>query len=389
MPETDTPPPTESTSITNADGSPPVPSLAEFQTGLEQVFANRPGARTADPHAVEGEEPTTEPTTEPTPTPNKAEKQAPSKPSVADLPQRGPKAAQWKEVNDERARLRQQVTKLEADLKTYHDRDTDFAQLEPLKAKVAEYDKILREVAAERHPELIGPIQAKVQAATELAKKAVTDPELQQQVLTLLRQPQSDERDEALQKVMDDLPQIRRGRLEKAILDIDAAQDERASLSSRSAEAINQRQEADRQRRSAVLKEFDVELADWIGDEKGLDILRTVTGNNEHNTRAKEIVEKARQLYGGNVQKPRDVARAALWASVAPYVVEQNNALLSELEKVKGEIGKLRAMTPGFEGQGSAATTGDETGESDLPKGETLSERLVRGYIRAGGQIGR
>lgn len=380
------------TSTTTTTGAPPAPSLADFQAGLEQVFA----AKAADPHAdpdaaPEPEAPSSpeDTTAAPSPTAPAQPKPSASKSPVAELPTRGPKAAQWKEVNEDRERLRSRVAELETSLKGYQDKEVDFGQVEPLKKKVAEYDKILREVAAERHPDLIGPIQAKMNQAVDLVKRAISDQAQQAEVMQLLQQPPSEQRDTALEKILEDLPQLRRGRLEKAMLTMEEALGERATLASRSAEAIAQRQQAEQQRRQSVLQEFDAELKDWTGDEKGLDLLRSIVGNAEHNARAKTIAETARSLYSGNVQKPRDVARAALWASVAPYLVEHNTALMGEVEKLNSEINKLKGVSPGLGGSSATAPAGDAADNGELPTGESLSERLVKGYLRLGGSIGQ
>lgn len=321
-----------------------------------------PNPDDVDPTATAKPEPVAKPTaTEPVP----------------ELPRRGPKAEQWRVVNEDRARLRGEKVKLEARIKELE------TQTHPDFEKVAkerdDYKNLLREIAVERDPEIVGPILEREKKAVEMVKRAIPEDQ-QAEVLDLLQKPPSDARDEALSKVMEGLSLIKQNRLDTARREFEDLQEQRRGLSARSQEAIQKRQEQDQQRRATYVREFQAETADWLSEEKGLDLLRPKAGDEAHNARAKDIMESAQALFSGKNLTPRQFARAAYQAVTQPFLAEQTYALQQKVEELEGVITKLKGGTgPVPIPSGDAGHVAEPTEEVwDPASGETLVQFQMR-----------
>lgn len=376
-----------------------IPSMEEFTRGLAQAFDEKArtlteaqaapakiaaAAATAETAAPESETPDHE---EPKAEPEKpAAKAAVTKPTaskpVADLPAGGVKSAQWKEVKEEREKLRGRVTELETKLKEVESLSSRYADYEETKKKLEQYQATLREVAAERDPELVAPIISRINAAAAIVKQSIPA-DLQDEALALMKQPPTDARDEALSKILETLPILRQDRVRTAIREMESAMEERGQLAAKSQQAIERRQQAEQQRRQQMQQEFEQEMAEWTSESKGLEMLRTIPGNNEHNERARNIQESAKMLFGGSKLSTREFARAALWATTAPYLAEQNQSLVQQLAERDEIIAKLKATNPDIAG-GTAGGDNGEAAPATKPEGMPLSQWLVQNAQREG-----
>jgi hypothetical protein len=290
-------------------------------------------------------------------------------------------------VKEEREKLRGRVTELENQLKQRETETSKYADYEETKKKLEQYQATLREVAAERDPELTAPIIKKFQEAAALAKTALPS-DLQDEAIALMQQPPSDARDNALEKILETLPTIRRTRVERAITEMEDAMRQRGQLAEQSQQAVERRAKAEQQRRVQVQEEFNQELNEWTSEDKGLEMLRAIPGNSEHNERARNIQESAKMLFGGSKLSTREFARAALWATTAPYLAEQNQSLQQQLAERDEVIAKLKATNPDI-GSGSAGSSDSaESQASAKPDNMPLSQWLVQNAQREGIRFG-
>lgn len=368
-----------------------VGGIEEFTKGLAQVFDEKARTLTeaqsapARIAAATAPSPAAAPETETEEVENAPAAKTPvtTKPTVAkpvaDLPAGGVKSAQWKEVKEERDKMRGRVTELEAKLKEVESRSSQYSDYEETKKKLEQYQATLREVAAERDPELTAPIIKKMQEAAQLAKTALPA-EFQDEALGLMQQPPSEARDNALEKILETLPTIRRTRVERAITEMEDAQRQRGQLAEQSQQAIQRRQQAEEQRRMKIQEDFKEELAEW-SSEKGPEMFREIPGNKEHNARAREIQENARLLFSGAKITTREFARASMWTALAPHLAEQNSSLMQQISELNEQINKLKGTSPGLGDSGSATT---ESTPDTKPDGMPLSEWLVKNAMREG-----
>ena len=293
---------------------------------------------------------------------------------------------QWEEVNTEREKLRTQVKELEAERGQWDQARKAVEEAAQLKTKIAEYDTILRQVAAERHPDLIGPINAKIEAAVKLARSAVAKDQAEN-VARVLTQPDSDERDGQLDTILDGLSTTKRARLLKAMTDVEEASAQRGALAEHSQQVLMQREQARARQHEQHLSQFDVEMASWVDPANGIELLVEKPGDIEHNQRRNAILENAKALYSGQVSSPRDLARAAIWSAFGETLNLQNIALIKQVTKLNEEITKLKSASPGLGGSGHTDTSG--SGPEEKPADMPMSKWITLQAEKAGYQWGR
>lgn len=296
-------------------------------------------------------------------------------------------AQQWKEVNEDRAALRAKVAEFEAEKTKWQQERTALDELPKIKTRADELDKILRQVAAERHPDLIGPIQQRQQTALALAKSVVPS-EQADLVAGLLLQPDSEARTDALSEIVDSLKSVKRGRLEKAINEFDSAVADRNQLAAKSQEVYAQRQQQIAQQHAANVAQFDTELADWTNPANGLEMLIDKPADPAHTERRNRILSNARALFNGEVTDVREIARAALWSAWGQDLARQNLAQAAELKRLNDEVTRLKSGGPGLEGSTTADTSATDADSTSKPATMSTAEWIAQVAKREGVSFG-
>lgn len=296
-------------------------------------------------------------------------------------------AQQWKEVNAERDQLRSELKTLQEEKAKWGETQRNNEETALLKAKLTEFDTILRQVAAERHPDLIGPINAKIESAVKLAQTAVGK-EQADAVSKILRAPDSEERDTALDSILDGLSTTKRARLIKAMTDVEEANGQRSMLAEHSQQALSQREQALKQRHEQNLAQFDAEAADWTDPAHGIELLVEKPGDVGHNERRNAILSNAKALFSGQVSSPRDLARAAIWSAFGETLNRQNLALMQQNKQLMEEITKIKGGGPGLENANGSAN-GDASTATEKPANMPLAEWIAKTGVREGVQFGR
>lgn len=380
---------------------PPARGMASIEKGLSQMFDFKAGlgepvpdiAEPAQPSAtpadtdVEPAQPAAKPAIPParsTPTKDKPVAEVPKASKAAPVPETPAtnKQSQWKELREARDRFQARSTELETEVSKLKQDMGKYSEYDKIVKERDDYRKLVREIAAERDPELVGPIMQKVNSALELAKSALPA-DLQEQGLQLLQQPPSEARDTAMEEIMEKLTSLRRGRFEQAVLNMEAAQRDRNGLYQQSQQAIERRQQAEQQRRAQIDGEFATELQDWQAEDAGIGLLRQIPGNAEHNNRAKEIAETAKMLFNGSKLTPREFARSAVWATVAPYLAQDNANLIQKVSELTAEIDRIRGSNPPL-GDAAGDTAASDAAMDKKPEGMTAAEFLIKKAQREG-----
>ena len=295
-------------------------------------------------------------------------------------------AQQWKEVNDDRDRIRTELKSLQEEKVKWGETAKNAEDTAALKAKLTEFDTILRQVAAERHPDLIGPINAKIDNAVKLGQAAVGK-EQADMVSKLLKSPDSEERDAQLEAILDNLTTTKRARLIKAMTDVEEANGQRSMLAEHSQQALTQREQQIKARHQQNLAQFDQEAADWTNPEHGIELLVEKPGDIGHNERRNAVLSNAKALFSGQVSSPRDLARAAIWSAFGETLNRQNIALIQQVKQLNDEITRIKGSGPGLENAGGASNDGAVPTEK--PANMTLSEWITIQGQREGVQFGR
>lgn len=305
-------------------------------------------------------------------------------PKTAPDPESTAKAKTWKEMNEERTRLKNEVVpKLETELTELRTRLSDYDRI---KKEHEELDKIVKQGFVERDPRVIGPINQRVAEAVALAKGAVPSDQ-SERVASLLTQPDSDWRTSQLEEVISNLSPLRQGKLIEAVNQVDRASREKANLSSKGDEWLKERASEAMQSRQrqdiANLKMFDDLGKIWAS---GLPLYQVVEGNEDHNAAVKERTDMAKNIFSGRLQSREDLAKAAYWAAAAPGLLEGHKSLMQENARLKQELESLRGAEPGLDGGAGGPGEGeteDEVKPDNMSYGEWIAHQASKqGLIR-------
>ena len=313
--------------------------------------------------------------------PAKAE---PAKP--ADEPKYPRSAIQWEEWKKaERDRL----------TKEFDDRH----KAAPAPAAVnGDYDKIKSErdqlakhlqlVAIERDPSFNKEFDTASSAVLIAAKAAAGKNSAD--VEKVLKMAPSEARDEAIEKLMEDVPAYKQTQIGYALAEMDKLRnlkdariresvDNWEKLQSQNIQQRTQQQEAERGQMTKVLERT---IAEWSDKEKGLPVLQKRDGDEKWNSSVDDSIQLAKDIFGGELDVD-SLARASLWAASAPLLLRDNASMAEQLKAKDTEIAQLKGLSPGADGQ-TGIVTGDVEGGDQIPEGTPYGTAIGMAVRRAG-----
>jgi hypothetical protein len=301
-----------------------------------------------------------------------------AKPAMAPESKPPAKAAQWKEVNEERARLKAENEALKAEKDKWKQWETQSKEYDTVKRHNAELLERMQTIAVEKDPRFESYFKQKTDTAIALAKQAVGDSH-SERVSKLLQLPDSDWRTEQLETVMSELGPTRQSRLGAAIVEMDRINLERSTAISKSKENWEAMQKADRDRVQGQKQEFERTFQDtlqkWSDPKKGLALFQNKDGDEAHNAEVAQRVETARNILNLNLSADQ-LSKAALWSAAAPGLLKNQMALAQENKALKAELESLKAGGPelkgGTEGESS---TDDEKQYEGMSMGEIIASK--------------
>ena len=292
------------------------------------------------------------------------------------------KAAQWKEVNEERARLKEENAKFKAEQEKYAREqekwkswETERKEFETVRSHNAELLARLEAAALERSPRFENHFKAKTDVAIALAKQAVGDSHAER-VSKLLQLPDSEFRTQALDEIRNELSGTRAGRLDAAIVRMDEINLEKSNAIANSKEnwkATIEADRADKQRKAQELYQtFENRLKAWSDPEKGLALFQKKDGDAQHNSAVDKRLEKARAILNMEVD-PDEFSKAVLWASAAPGLLQDLLASREREKQKDAELEALKAGGPELQGSGEESTVDDDKQYEGMSAGEIIA----------------
>jgi len=317
--------------------------------------------------------------------PSQTSPQAPAK--EAESPSKPPvKAAQWKEVNEERARLKEENAKFKAEQEKYAKEqekwkswETERNEFETIKKHNLELLDRMQQIAVEKDPRFENYFKTKTDTAIALARQAVGDSHAER-VSKLLQLPDSDWRTEQLEAVMAELGPTRQSRLGSAIVEMDRIALERSTAISKSKENWEAMQKADRENKQNQKQQFERTFQDrlqkWSDPEKGLALFQKKDGDEAHNAEVQNRVEHARNILNMNLSAD-EFSKAALWASAAPGLLQTLMASQEREKQLTAELEALKAGGPELQGGGGEeAAVDDEKQYEGMSMGEIIAAKV-------------
>lgn len=293
----------------------------------------------------------------------------PEKPAAAPESKPPVKAAQWKEVNEERARLKEENAKFKADLDKYTKEqekwkswETERKEYDTIKQHNVELLARMQQFALEKDPRFENHFKGKTETAIALAKQAVGET-YAKRIAELLQLPDSDFRTAQLDEIMSELTTTRQSRLGAAIVEMDRINLERSVALSKSKENWELKQKADREREQGEKQQFERTFQDrlqkWSDPEKGLALFQKKDGDEAHNAEVDKRVEHARNILNMTLSAD-EFSKAALWASAAPGLLQDLLASREREKQKDAELEALKAGGPELQGGGGEETAVDD-----------------------------
>lgn len=240
----------------------------------------------------------------------------------------------------------------------------------------------LRQVAIERDPAFEKEYKLAVNAAIGMAKTVVgiANADAVEKVLNM--QP-GEYRDAAVDKLMENLPAYKQSQIGMALGRMDEI---RATKAAKIADTqanwqkYQQEQQLVQERQQAEATTlFEQQLQDWSGD-KGLAVLQKRDGDTEWNDKVDKTAELAREIFSGNLNSPKDVAKAAIWAASAPALLDELKIALGRIKELEGGQTQDAQLQPGARGDGGGAlqTKGQVEDEqySKMNYGQALAAKI-------------
>jgi len=295
-----------------------------------------------------------------------------------------PRASQWKEVNEERARLKEENAKFKAEQEKYakdqekwKSWETERNEFETIKKHNAELLDRMQQIAVEKDPRFENYFKTKTDTAIALARQAVGDSHAER-VSKLLQLPDSDWRTEQLEAVMAELGPTRQSRLGSAIVEMDRIALERATAISKSKENWEAMQKADRDNRQnqkqAFERTFQDRLQKWSDPENGLALFQNKDGDETHNAEVQKRISHARNILNMTLSAD-EFSKAALWASAAPGLLQTLMATAEELKNVKAENQALKTGGPDLSPGTGEVAVDDEKQYEGMSYGEIIAAK--------------
>jgi len=286
------------------------------------------------------------------------------------------KAATQKKVDGYESRIRDMEQKIAASASAEVQAKLE-SRLNDLQKERDDLHARLEEASLERTPEFqrhyIEQAEARMNEAASIVpgKEAV--------LKQILKMPEGDLKNASLNEFLGDLNDLQRTELVLAMRELRNLERERQEKlkDARNQLKLKDQTLADVRKRESQesLSRFESELGEIV---KTNALLQTRAGDEAWNTRVKNSIEAARELYqGGGTAQER--ARAALLATTAPVLIEQLIQAAKQIDALKAQVDDIRAKGP------KMVDTKPEDGTATvINKAESLVERISRLAKEAG-----
>ena len=276
------------------------------------------------------------------------------------------RADQWREVNEERARLRTELEALKKNGATEPD-ITKHPEFTKLKQQHDEYLDALKQVAVERDPEFKSKFEPRREAILSKIRQVAGG--ARDKLENLFKLPAGEFRDAAIEQALSEFTPTTRatviGQLQ-ALATVDAERD--AELAGRKAmyehnqqAAFTQQQQAAREREAKLNTALEQQIKAWSDPEEGMPYLLPKEGDEKWNRNIEKRVALARSIFSGE-SDPANLAQAALKAAFFDMAIESDMESTMEVQKLREMYENLRGVQPGDSGLAASIMT---TGRND------------------------
>lgn len=290
------------------------------------------------------------------------------------------KAAQWKEVNEERARLKKENEELVSQREKWKTWETERGEYETVKKRNEELTKIMQEVALERLPEFKKHFDDRRNTALAIGQQIVGE-EHSAALKKIAQLPDGDFRNQLIKGLSDNLEDYQKMQLGNVLTKFSEINYERNAALQQAPEHLKTYQQQQDQQRAQRVRQFDQEFKEvvesWSGTENGIPLFQMKEGDETHNAEVKTRLETAKNILNLNLSA-NQLVKAALWSSAAPGLLRNQLKLIEELNAVKAENEQLKSGGPDLKSGGYSSPTSDTP--DDFGTAEGLQKRLSAAY---------
>lgn len=265
-------------------------------------------------------------------------------------------------------------------------------QLETLRKENDDYSKQLRLVAVTQHPKFRNYFDSKI-TGTLAQLKTCVPPDQIEAVTKLVQSPDTEQKEEAINTLMDGMTTLQRGRFLGVINGLSAIQTERESEIARAQTDYESMMAANKKEQDARRTNFttmlDTTIKGMQDPTKGRPEYQLREGETEWNQAVQKRLENGRALITGNLA-PEVMFKAAFDAAAYPDVLAGYKASLAEIEKLKKQVASMTAANPRVEGtKRTAPTSGTNPGEAPHMPKESRPMDYTNNWVKKFGEAMR
>lgn len=256
--------------------------------------------------------------------------------------------AKAKERNEFESKLKTATEEIEK-LKNAPKVPGDPAELEALKKERDLLSDRLKELDVERHPKFQTYFDNKTNAVLAEAKK-VGGTEFGDKIANLLKLPDSEYRTAQLGEILSQLPPLNQGRLVKVLSDMEAVQSEKGVELAKARENYDKIQKAEREQaqksqqeqRAKIDQALDRQIAEA---QKAIPLFQKRDGDDKWNKSVDDRLNNARNSLKNGLDE-ESLARALIWAQVAPEILQDALAKAQDISSLQKELSSFKSATP-------------------------------------------
>lgn len=244
-------------------------------------------------------------------------------------------------------------------------------EIEALRKENEEYSKQLRLVAVTKHPKFKSYFDTKLNGALSQIKSCVS-PDQVDAVTKLVRQPESEQRDEAINTLLEGMTTLQRVRMQGVLTSLASIDNEYETEIARANQDYEQMMTASKAEREQQVAGFNRMLDDTVKGmqdvKNGRPEYQMREGQQEWNESVAKRIESGRKLIAGNLP-PETMFKAAFDAAAYPDVLAGYRAALGEIEKLKKQVTAMTAANPRVESPKRTEPTSAQPGSAPaMPK---------------------
>ena len=267
------------------------------------------------------------------------------------------KREQWDKFREKHNKLVQEYESVKSKAADLESHTAELSKYQELQQKVTEYEQQIKEASILNDPNLTKDVDSRMKSLVELSTSGL-DEKQAAELQGIIQMPPGKHRDKALMAFADDMPPFKQAQLGAWVARADEYRHERdhiiASAKENADGILKQRQTQfavqQEQMKQQYAKSFDAAASDLAK----LPGWAAIFSDSEN---VKPYLESAKNVYFGNAGTPKDLAKKAITAEIAPAIMEYAIGVEQQLVEMKKANEELEATLKKYKGGSPAPNT--------------------------------